>query len=46
MGSGSQLKAETIKCININSSCRLFIYKYSISLSVDRGGSDEVTNRG
>ena len=31
MGSGSQLKAKTIKYININSSCRVFYYKYTIS---------------
>ena len=32
MGSGSQLKAKTIKYININSSCRVFYYKYTVSL--------------
>ena len=30
MGSGSQLKAKTIKYININSSCRVFYYKYTV----------------
>ena len=32
MASGSQLKAKTIKYININSSCRVFYYKYTESL--------------
>ena len=34
MGSGSQLKAKTIKYININSSCRVFYYKYSYRITV------------
>ena len=34
MGSGSQLKAKTIKYININSSCRAFYYKYTVSQSL------------
>ena len=33
LGSGSQLKAKTIKYININSSCRVFYYKYTVSLT-------------
>ena len=32
MGSGSQLEAKTIKYININSFCRVFYYKYTVSL--------------
>ena len=32
MGSGSQLKAKTIKYININGFCMVFYYKYTISL--------------
>ena len=34
MGSGSQLKAKIIKYININSSCRVFYYKYTVSQSL------------
>ena len=31
MASGSQLKVKTIKYINIDSSCRVFYYKYTVS---------------